>query len=278
MKSIVCTALLILMFGVNASAQLNEYKYIVVPKRFEAFKSVNQHNTSVLVKYLLSQEGFSVVYDDAQPMELRTDPCLGVYTKLNNTSSLLATKVIIDLVDCENQLVYTSQEGKSKKKDYKEAYAEAIDEAMWSFRGLDYEYYPSRKDEETTKAVMIPPAEETVETVETVETEEAEDLTPSEDVQPVADSSVEEISETNESVSTSTSGTDVWYAQELDWGYQLVDSTPKVRMKLYKTSLSDVYLAESEGKKGVVYQKEGEWWFEFVEGDVKQQTNLTIRF
>lgn len=278
MKSIVCTALLILMFGVNASAQLNEYKYIVVPKRFEAFKSVNQHNTSVLVKYLLSQEGFSVVYDDAQPMELRTDPCLGVYTKLNNTSSLLATKVIIDLVDCENQLVYTSQEGKSKKKDYKEAYAEAIDEAMWSFRGLDYEYYPSRKDEETTKAVMISPAEETVETVETVETEEAEDLTPSEDVQPVADSSVEEISETNESVSTSTSGTDVWYAQELDWGYQLVDSTPKVRMKLYKTSLSDVYLAESEGKKGVVYQKEGEWWFEFVEGDVKQQTNLTIRF
>lgn len=278
MKSIVCTALLILMFGVNASAQLNEYKYIVVPKRFEAFKSVNQHNTSVLVKYLLSQEGFNVVYDDAQPMELRTDPCLGVYTKLNNTSSLLATKVIIDLVDCENQLVYTSQEGKSKKKDYKEAYAEAIDEAMWSFRGLDYEYYPSRKDEETTKAVMISPAEETVETVETVETEEAEDLTPSEDVQPVADSSVEEISETNESVSTSTSGTDVWYAQELDWGYQLVDSTPKVRMKLYKTSLSDVYLAESEGKKGVVYQKEGEWWFEFVEGDVKQQTNLTIRF
>ncbi len=278
MKSIVCTALLILMFGVNASAQLNEYKYIVVPKRFEAFKSVNQHNTSVLVKYLLSQEGFSVVYDDAQPMELRTDPCLGVYTKLNNTSSLLATKVIIDLVDCENQLVYTSQEGKSKKKDYKEAYAEAIDEAMWSFRGLDYEYYPSRKDEETTKAVMISPAEETVETVETVETEEAEDLTPSEDVQPVADSSVEEISETNESVSTSTSGTDVWYAQELDWGYQLVDSTPKVRMKLYKTSLSDVYLAESEGKNGVVYQKEGEWWFEFVEGDVKQQTNLTIRF
>lgn len=278
MKSIVCTALLILMFGVNASAQLNEYKYIVVPKRFEAFKSVNQHNTSVLVKYLLSQEGFNVVYDDAQPMELRTDPCLGVYTKLNNTSSLLATKVIIDLVDCENQLVYTSQEGKSKKKDYKEAYAEAIDEAMWSFRGLDYEYYPSRKDEETTKAVMISPAEETVETVETVETEEAEDLTPSEDVQPVADSSVEEISETNESVSTSTSGTDVWYAQELDWGYQLVDSTPKVRMKLYKTSLSDVYLAESEGKNGVVYQKEGEWWFEFVEGDVKQQTNLTIRF
>lgn len=278
MKSIVCTALLILMFGVNASAQLNEYKYIVVPKRFEAFKSVNQHNTSVLVKYLLSQEGFNVVYDDAQPMELRTDPCLGVYTKLNNTSSLLATKVIIDLVDCENQLVYTSQEGKSKKKDYKEAYAEAIDEAMWSFRGLDYEYYPSRKDEETTKAVMIPPAEETVETVETVETEEAEDLTPSEDVQPVADSSVEEISETNESVPTSTSGTDVWYAQELDWGYQLVDSTPKVRMKLYKTSLSDVYLAESEGKNGVVYQKEGEWWFEFVEGDVKQQTNLTIRF
>ena len=45
------------------------------------------------------------------------------------------------------------------------------------------------------------------------------------------------------------------YAQELPNGYQLVDSTPKIRMKIEKTSMPDFYLAKAGDTSGVVFKK-----------------------
>ena len=257
-------ALSLVVSGIS-SAQLNDYKYIIVPKRFEVFKNVNQHNTSVLVKYLLNEEGFNVVYDDAQPLELRTDPCLGLRTVLNNNSSLLATKVVIDLVDCQGELVFTTQEGRSKEKDYKEAYAEAIQEAMWSLKGLDYSYRPGQKSN------PVEPATPVQEVASEPEVTPASQQVPA----PEAEVVVSAVAEERESPEVAE---EVWYAQELATGFQLVDSTPRIRMKLFTTSLEEVFIAEKEGTPGLVYNKGGSWWYEYYENGTKRKEQLNIRF
>ncbi|MGB3150180.1 MAG: hypothetical protein WBB27_05910, partial [Maribacter sp.] len=71
---------------------------------------------------------------------------------------------------------------------------------------------------------------------------------------------------------------DIWYAQALPNGYQLVDSTPKIRMKLLKSSAENVYMAQSNDKSGMVYQKDGKWVFEYYEGDKLIQEDLKIKF
>ena len=59
MKSKVLYILLFaIVIGNAANAQLNSYKYIIVPKKFEAFKSVNEYQTSTLVKYFFEENGF----------------------------------------------------------------------------------------------------------------------------------------------------------------------------------------------------------------------------
>lgn len=56
MKSKVLYILLLAMgLGGAVNAQLNNYKYIIVPKKFDAFKSVNEYQTSTLVKYFLNK-------------------------------------------------------------------------------------------------------------------------------------------------------------------------------------------------------------------------------
>ena len=68
------------------------------------------------------------------------------------------------------------------------------------------------------------------------------------------------------------------YAQELPNGFQLVDSTPKIKLKIFKSSMPNVYIAKADGHDGVVYSSDGKWFFEYhLEGQVVKE-ELTIKF
>ena len=71
---------------------------------------------------------------------------------------------------------------------------------------------------------------------------------------------------------------EVWYAQALPNGFQLVDSSPKIRMKLLKSSTDNVFMAQSDNHNGMVYQKEGKWIFEYYNGEKLVQEELNIKF
>ena len=122
------------------NAQLNDYKYMVVPKHFEIFNKANLYQTSTLVKFLYTNNGYTAIYDDYLPEDLRNNGCLALKTELVNNSSLLSTKISIVLKDCNGIVIFTSQEGRSKEKNFKAAYAEAINEAFESFKALGYKY------------------------------------------------------------------------------------------------------------------------------------------
>lgn len=311
------------MFGSyvgTAQVSLNDYKYIVVPKKFNDFKTENRYQTSSLIKHLFTEKGFTAVWEDDMPEELSNNRCQALFVDLEDKSSMFSTKITIILNDCNSQQVFATLEGKSREKDFRKSYSEAIREAMTSFDGLDYKYNgKSDEDEPITvsfkndvkkleeekktsveaknkdKGVIIQEATRERQTYKSKEPKESEFKKVEKTEPPVEQIATreEQSFKTLEPVSTDikkpevekvvskvlTSGVDnTLYAQKLDNGYQLVDSSPKIQLKIRKTSMADYYLAEGSGKSGVVYAKSGKWYFEYYSEDQLIVEELNIKF
>ncbi|MDF4202108.1 hypothetical protein PXD56_04045 [Maribacter sp. SA7] len=300
MKTVI--AILFTFIGLSSYAQTNldDYKYIIVPKKFDAFKNMNEHQTSTLIKFLFTGKGFTTVYDDQLPEDLKFNRCLGVVADLQDDSSLFSTKTIINLIDCNDKIVFSTMQGISKEKKYKESYNEAIRESMRSFNGMNYTYSAkSEKDEPVTvnfkndvkkldesKAAAVLKAEKEMKEEKTtkntaVVSKETEQTQYYNDRTPVASNIKKKAPETSVLKNVEVNKTmkqDIWYAQATDTGYQLVDSYPKVRMNLMKSSTDNVFMAKTDTKNGMVYQKEGNWIFEYYENDKLVQEELHIKF
>lgn len=70
----------------------------------------------------------------------------------------------------------------------------------------------------------------------------------------------------------------VLYAQAIPNGYQLVDSAPKIQMRLLTTSVQGIYLVERGDIQGILFNKDGHWIFEYYEGDGLRAEELAIKF
>lgn len=67
--------------------------------------------------------------------------------------NLFTTKLKVVLTDCKNNILFTSAEGKSKSKEYKVTYNEALRSAFDSFNTLHYRYSPTeKKDKEHVRS------------------------------------------------------------------------------------------------------------------------------
>lgn len=306
-------------FG-QAQTSLNDYKYVIVPKRFDDFKKENQYQTSTLIKHLFTQKGFKAVWEDAMPEDLALNGCKGLHVALRDKSSMFSTKTTIILSDCAKQEIFVTAEGKSKEKEYKASYTEAITKAMASFDSMRYQYngkgevaepvtvsfkndVKKLKEERTSSDEAKGPEVIFQEATTESQTYESKEPVPSDYkmAEKTATNSApkatpeESSTKVNEPISTDTgnsapsknrvisdsiegAGKGVLYAQEVPNGYQLVDSTPKILLKIRKTSVPDYYLAEGEAGNGVVYGKGGRWYFEYYVGEKLKTEELTIKF
>ena len=70
----------------------------------------------------------------------------------------------------------------------------------------------------------------------------------------------------------------ILYAQEIPNGFQLVDNTPKIRLKLLRTSIPDVYTVKHDKDNWVVYKKDGKWYMEYYFGETLKTEELNIKF
>jgi hypothetical protein len=314
MKSSILTLVMVGIFASPAFAQLDDYKYIVVPKKFDIFSEVNQHQTSTLVKYLFTKKGFTTVYDDGYPDDLNSNRCLGLYVSLGDQSTMFMTKTVLILKDCKGREVFMTQEGRSKSKEYKDAYKEAITQAFESFDTLNYAYSgKGEKPEPVTlnfkndvkslgkgKADTVSRNNKTDKAVQLREATKDRHIYKS--VEPVDSDYVKG----NDTISNSDNGSadsgksgktedgdksigqgfnmkelgdvGILYAQEIVNGYQLVDSTPAVRLKIFRTTMTDVYMAAMGQENGLVYRKNDQWLLEYYEGDKLILEELDIKF
>ena len=175
----ICLAVFALALSFNGLAQenLNKYKYILVPKQYEFQKRPDSYQINSLHKFLFEKAGFETLFtDDAYPDDLVKERCLGLTSKIVSNPSMFKTRFTVELYDCYNKLVYTSNEGTSKIKDYKKAYNETLRKAMAELIEMGYEYDPGL----TTDVVAEKAVEETVEATEVIA---AEKLVPAKKVE-----------------------------------------------------------------------------------------------
>lgn len=275
-------------YFVSAQVLLNEYKYVIVPKKFDGFKKENQYQTSTYIKHFLTERGFNPVYEDALPDELNNNRCLGLLVGLRDDSNMFTTKTTIVLKDCSSKEVFVSKEGISKKKDYEQAYREALQDAFGSFDGISYAYTPKQPSGEPVilgfkddvKKLEAPREEAPVSQPSPIITQIA---TPEEQSyknrEPIASNFQKaQVGIQVNPMPSPSEPSSIWYAQEMPYGYQLVDNTPKVRMHMYKSSIANVFMAKKDDKTGLLYANEDKWVFEYYEGETLRMEEVRIKF
>ena len=133
--------ILFLTTSLGFSQSLNDYKYAIVPSKFEFLKEKDQFRLNTLTKLLMEKYGFITYYDsDVLPNEVVESNCNKVYVDVKSNGNLFVTKLKVVLKDCKNAVVYTSIEGRSREKELQVAYNQALREAFSSFDKLEYKY------------------------------------------------------------------------------------------------------------------------------------------
>ncbi|MBT8236323.1 MAG: hypothetical protein KJO04_09030 [Bacteroidia bacterium] len=267
MKKTVAMFLFMGLSVFSAQAQLDNYKYFVVPKRFNAFKDINQHQSSTLVKFLLTKYGFDPLYDDAIPEELFLNKCLGLTSQIEDNSTYLQTVVAIVFYDCRGQEVFRTQEGKSKNKVFKEAYSEAIQEALQTMAILTHNYQGSEQTPvDAPKAVGAPdPVETTPE--KQIEFPAAEPTA----VAVVAEEASEALAKEE-----ALPGASYWKETASNNGYILTYPEEELTWVIMKTSSPEVFMAISTTKQGVAFKGEKGWRLEYYLGDLLKVEHIQL--
>ncbi len=263
MKKVFLSIIFLFITFLLSAQNFNDYKYIIVPKRFDVFKKADQYRSNGLVKFLFEKKGYTVVYDDNLPQDLNANKCLALKVDLISRSNMFTTKTNLILKDCNSNTVYKTQEGKSKEKEYLKAYNEAIRESFKSFNNISYSYLP-KKEEKQNNVPIVVSFKDDVKNVEE---------------KPIASTSVEkqeQVGSTHKAEVITEEG--VLYAQEIPNGFQLVDSTPKIEYKIYKTTVQGYYIATNNTINGVVINKGDKWFFEYYEETKLISKELKIKF
>ncbi len=141
LRVLFCFLFLISCYVSSAQKSVNDYKYVVVPDRYDFHKEDDRYQLNSLSKFLFNKYGFNVLMkSDNFPNDLASDGCKGLQTKVVKNSGFLTTKLVIELLDCNGKVVFKSSEGTSKEKEYKKAYHEALRDAFDDVRALRYVY------------------------------------------------------------------------------------------------------------------------------------------
>lgn len=228
-----------------AQSTINNYKYVLVPEQYSFSKEVDQYGLNNLTKDLLENKGFTVYFDDKNlPVEIANDRCKAMIADLTEKKGMFTTTLTLILKDCQGNVVFKGKEGKSREKEFRTSYNEALKNAFVSLNELPYTFSGEARKTESVKA----PESAVVSTIKPAEANEI----------------------------TEPSGT--LYAQTTENGFQLIDTTPKKVLTLFKTSLQDCFIADNGQNKGIVLKKDSKWFFEYYSNDQLISKELLIKF
>lgn len=234
--------LLLLASSVGFSQSINDYKYAIVPEKFSFLKEKDQYRMNTLTKMFMEKYGFMTYFDtDILPDEVSSQNCNKVFVDVLSDGNMFMTKLTVVMKDCKNNVLFTSSEGISREKDFKISYNQALREAFNSFGALGYKYNGTVTDIQT---VIV----KTINDGSVIKQE----------VIPAKNQKTEEINSNSNFSNSSTV-----FAQPIENGFQLVDSAPKVMLKIFNTSEKNVFIAENNQGKGILYLKNENWIFEY---------------
>lgn len=249
--------LILLLFSsaVCFGQSISNYKYVIIPAKFSAQKKPGQFGLNELTRQFMQKNGYTAYLDsEILPAEVIRDNCNKIYVNVLEDNTLRKTRLWVEIKDCTNKVLFTSARGESLEKDNRVAYNQALRAAFKSFDKPEFKYDPSAKQHENTPGPALSKI------TEAVAPQKA-------GVEPG----------TRSQASVGPPG-DVLNAQPIENGYQLVDTTPKIVLKMFTTSNPDVFIGEADNAKGVVTKKSGKWFFEYYEQKTLVVKPLNIKF
>lgn len=275
--------------SVFAQANINNYKYVIVPNKFDFLKEKDQYQLNSLAKFLFNKCGFvSVMEGSEYPRDLMLNRCLGLKSDVIKESGMFKTKLKIQLKDCNDKLIFTSEIGESREKEYKTAYNLALRDAFKFIEALNYKYVPNNNITSISSATQAQVKNEVSQEIQQLR----------EEIQHLKKEKVAKVAAIEKPVLKTTKvvtpqpkpiekkaikeigviegASNVLYAQAIENGFQLVDSSPKVVYRVKHTNLKDVFLVEDSS--AVVYKKDDDWVIEYYSGATLKQEALNIKF
>jgi hypothetical protein len=258
--------LMLFIASYSFSQSINDYKAVIIPMKFEFQKSANQYRLQTKTKVNLQTAGITSFYAvESIPAEFN-DRCSLLYVDVVDEKAFLATKLSIVFKDCSGKVVFQSSVGKSKEKEFDASYTEALFMAFKSVNELNYKYNGGNSNASsvstnfTASSTLAVPAKSVV------------PLTSQAAASPVSNVPM---NNDNASLDNNLS---FLYAQPTSYGYQLIDSEPKVVMKIYKTSNPASFMAKKGDVQGALISKENQWFFEYYQNDKLVSEKIEVKF
>ncbi|WP_298780611.1 hypothetical protein [uncultured Polaribacter sp.] len=242
-------------FSVFSQNTTNNYKYIIVPEKFDFLKKTDEYQTSSLMKFLLKKKGFEVFLSNEKfPAELAANKCLALFTDIKDASSMFSTKSTIQIKDCSGKLIFSSKQGKSKEKAYKKAYHESIRNAYNTMSDFSNTYLSSNIEEiKKPKNIIDKPVGKTIIAPQIIK--------------------VKELEQKGKVIKKESK---LLYAQPNANGFQLVNMTPKVVFIILKTNVKDVFVIKD--KNGILFKNNSYWLAQYYENNQLVEKEYQIKF
>jgi len=273
MKTRFILFLLITFFGfnsINAQSNVDGYKYVIVPKKFDFLGEADKYRLNTLTKVLFEKYGFiTVMEDEALPEDAMNNSCMALKSNVIKVRGTFSSKLQVELKNCRGDVLFTSRVGQSNDKKYQVAYTLALREAFQSFESLNYQY----NEEEALVEIKSNTAEieKLKEEIKTLK-EKKEAIT--------------ELPQEEKPVLTEVTATEIakpldvnkyqLQAKKVFNGFQLIDDTSKVVMTIYTSGVKDVFIVK--GEDAIIYKK-GEKWIYSEASDKDLLTKLiAIKF
>lgn len=156
-------ALLLLIHFSSFAQSVNDYQYVIVPEKYEFAKHIDEYQLNSLTQFLFNKYGFdSYRVRDEKPLGLTNGSCNALYADIESTSNYIVSRLKVVLKDCDGKIIYISEQGKSKDKDFKKSYHEALRNAFVSFEELEYAYNGKVKENKTSKETEVEIVEEVI--------------------------------------------------------------------------------------------------------------------
>lgn len=258
---------MLLVASYGFSQTVNDYKAVVIPMKYDFLRSENQYRLQTITKVNLQKAGFQAFYaTESMPKEFN-DRCDLLYIDVKKENAFLVTKLYVTFKDCFGTIIFQSAIGKSKEKEFDLAYSDALNEAFLSVYALQYKYNGTKAG---SKSASVPAVAAPTAVVPAASTPVA--VVPA--VVPVATAN----KEANDLKTSENKSVGLLYAQPTSYGYQLIDSEPKVVMKVYKTSNPASYMAAKGNVQGVLVSKDNQWFFEYYQGDKLISEKVDVKF
>ena len=117
----------------KAQSSMSDFSFVQVPEFYSFLNENDQYQLNSMTKFYLNKYGFNAYFGNEVP-NLRK--CEGLYAEVLGKPGFIYTEITILIKDCNGMEVFRSAIGKSKEKEFKKAYQEAMRNAFESFQDL----------------------------------------------------------------------------------------------------------------------------------------------